>query len=138
MLIKTTFKSHFKLKNFFKKKGPEKSIFVKNIIVLILFTKIFLKTFKITLNFKKRRFKQLNILKAPSRHKKFFHQISYEHFFVKIGFFFNTNPLFKNSYLDSIELFKKLDRIFKNFGSNTLTRTVFKLRYKINTSIDLF
>lgn len=137
MLVKTTFKSHFKFKNIFVKKRSKKIIFVKNVLILILFSKVFLKICEITINFKKRRFKKLSILKAPSRHKKFFHQICYEHFFVKMGFLFKANAIIGNSCSDAVKFFRKIDHIFGEFGSNTLTRTVFKLRFKIGINLYL-
>lgn len=133
MILKTTYKSHFKLKNFLNKNSSKK-IFVKNIIIFILFTKIFVNSSTTTFQFKKRNKNQISLLKAPSRHKKFFHQISYEYFYINIVIKFDGCVLrtITDNYNNTIILFYKLDNIFKNFGSNTLTRTVFKLR-SINT-----
>lgn len=133
MILKTTYKSHFKLKNFLNKNSGKK-IFVKNIIIFILFTKIFVNSSTTTFQFKKKKKNQISLLKAPSRHKKFFHQISYEYFYINIIIKFGDCVLstITDNYNNTLILFYKLDNIFKNFGSNTLTRTVFRLR-NINT-----
>jgi len=67
----------------------KKKIFVKNIIIFILFTKIFVKNSTTSFQFKKKKKKNISLLKAPSRHKKFFHQISYEYFYISITIKFN-------------------------------------------------
>ena len=127
-----------RLKNFLNK-GGEKKIFVKNIIIFILFTKIFVKNSTTSFQFKKKKKKNISLLKAPSRHKKFFHQISYEYFYISItikfnGYMFNI----RDSYWHNLVFFYKLDHIFKKFGSNTLTRTVFKLRNLNNQTFNYF
>ena len=83
MVIKTVFKSHFKIKRNFNK-NSKKKIFVKNMAVFLLFTKIFFTNCTVNFFFTKDMNTNTNVLKAPSRHKKFFHQIFYEYFLVKI------------------------------------------------------
>lgn len=122
MILKTTFKSHFRIKKTFSK-NKNKSIFVKNIIVFFLFSKIFLKNCRISFFFKNFKKLQTNILKAPSRHKKFFHQVGFEVFFFKVFFFFNK---YVNIPIQHSEIFfLKLNGVFIKFGTNTLTRVKF-------------
>jgi hypothetical protein len=128
LIITTTLKSHFKIKKLLKK-SDSKSVFVKNIIIFILFSSIFLKSFKIKLNFFKKRFNYTNILKAPSRHKKFFHQVGYECFLVKVIFYSNAELLLALDIKNSVTFFGGVDTLFQNFGSNTLNRINFTLRY---------
>ena len=134
MIVKTVFKSHFKVKkNFFK--NSKKKIFIKNIVVFLLFTKIFFKGCVVNFFFTKNRNTQTNILKAPSRHKKFFHQIFFEYYIIKINFFF-TNSIFRKlsdngDFLEKPQtplknltlVFNNLNTLFKKVGSNTLSRT---------------
>ena len=80
MTIKVDFKSNFKIKNNFSKNNAKKNIFIKNMVVFLLFSKTFFKNCKVTLLLNKKRKIITNILKAPSRHKKFFHQIFHEIF----------------------------------------------------------
>lgn len=129
MIIKTIFKSHFKIKKNFSK-NLSKFIFVKNMVIFLLFSKIFLLGCNTTLLFGNLKKNQINILKAPSRHKKFFHQIFFEYFFVKVFFKFKFN-LSKNIYLCCV-FFKKLDLIFQKIGSNTLTRIKISTSFKID------
>ena len=153
MKIKFTFKSHF---NFFKSKGKKKSnnnttknnqkcIFIKNIVIFIIFSKIFFKNTKIsTLFLKSIKKNNLSLLKAPSRHKRFFHHIFYEYFIFKI--FFNYNVIFniksirdnikkdlffiKNNLNNSnIIIFKNLFTIFNKIGSNTLNSSKFSVSF---------
>ncbi len=124
MIVKTTFKSHFKIKKtLFKNK--EKSIFVKNMIVFFLFSKIFLRNCSINLLFKKVKKLQTNLLKAPSRHKKFFHQVCFEFFYLKVNFNFNFKLKIPTHFF--CVFFEKINNIFIKFGSNTLTRVKFSL-----------
>jgi hypothetical protein len=81
LIIKSTYKSHFNLKKNFLKNN-KKQIFSKNIIIFILFSKIFFKNYDLSVNYKNKKNNKLSILKAPSRHKKFFHQIFMEYFCV--------------------------------------------------------
>lgn len=118
MVVKTSFKSHFKIKkNFLKNKC--KKIFVKNMFIFLLFTKIFVRGCSVSFFFKNFKVNKTNILKAPSRHKKFFHQTFYEFFQVK--FFFRFNFLYKN-ITNTLLVFNKLNKIFKKIGSNILNR----------------
>jgi hypothetical protein len=124
LIVKTTFKSHFKIKKtLFKNKN--KNIFVKNMIVFFLFSKIFFKNCTISLLFKKTKKLQTNLLKAPSRHKKFFHQICFEFFFLKVNFYFNFKIKIPLQIINTF--FQKINNIFIKFGSNVLTRIKFLL-----------
>lgn len=121
MVVKTTFKSHFKIKKKFLKNNSKK-IFVKNMFVFLLFSKIFFKNCLVSFFFRKDKLNKTNLLKAPSRHKKFFHQIYCEYFQVK--FIFRFNKIFKK--INNITyVFIPLNKLFKKVGSNTLSR--FKL-----------
>ena len=127
MIIKSTYKSHFFLKKNFLKKNKKKQIFSKNMVIFILFSKIFLKNINLSILFTNKKTNKLNILKAPSRHKKFFHQIFMEYFCIKIKWFILTNH--KIDLLTCVNIFLKINNIFLKIGSNTLTRTKFKLIY---------
>ena len=116
------FKSHFKIKKNFKK-NFKKKIFIKNTIVFLIFIKIFFKNCIINFFFTKCKNTYTNILKAPSRHKKFFHQVVYEFFTTKVNFKFNNLPLV--NLFNLLYNFNKLNLIFLKLGSNTLTRTRF-------------
>ena len=121
MIVKTIFKSHFKIKkNFLKNK--DKKIFVKNIIVFLLFTKIFISSCIVSFFFKKNKVNCTNILKAPSRHKQFFHQVFYEFFQVNVFFsFIKIKSITKTE--NSIIIFNKINLVFQKIGTNILTRT---------------
>ena len=139
MVIKTVFKSHFKFKKNFLK-NSKKKVFIKNMVVFLLFTKFFFKGCVVNFFFTKNRNTQTNILKAPSRHKKFFHQIFFEYYTIKINFFF-TNSIFRklstirdlekpNTSLKNLTLvFKNLNILFKKIGSNTLNRTKLSISF---------
>jgi hypothetical protein len=129
LVIKTTFKSHFKLKKNFKK-NKSKFLFVKNIIIFFLFFKVFFKNCKLTISYKNKKKLQTSLLKAPSRHKKFFHQICFENFILKTYFYF----FFKNKIAthNSIIFFKRINLIFEKFGSNVLTKTKLSARFNIS------
>ena len=127
MILKTTFKSHFKIN---KRKNKDKSIFVRNMVIFFLFTKVFLTNCNVNLLFQKKSKHPTTFLKAPSRHKKFFHQTFFEFFVVKIYFHFLKKIKVSNSSL----IFKKLNNFFFNIGSNVLTRT--KISISLNTSVD--
>lgn len=138
MVVKTVFKSHFKVKKNFSK-SSKKKIFVKNMVVFLLFTKIFFKGCVVNFFFTKNKNSNTNILKAPSRHKKFFHQLFYEYFIIKINFFFKkVTPLRQdkgriNDLVTNLPLiFLNIDSIFSKINSNTLNRT------KISTSFGCF
>jgi hypothetical protein len=125
MIVKTVFKSHFKIKKKFLKNNS-KRIFVKNIFIFLLFSKIFLKNCLVSFFFRKDNLNKINLLKAPSRHKKFFHQIFYEYFQVK--FIFKFNKIFKKIN-NTVEIFTKFNKIFKKIGSNTLNRVKFSISF---------
>ena len=131
MIVKTTFKSHFKIKKNLKS-NLKKKIFVKNIVVFLLFTKIFFKKCSISFLFFKNRKNQTNLLKAPSRHKKFFHQIFYEFFQIKVFFKF-LNLLFNAPEI--IPIYKDLNKVFLKVGSNILTRTKFLVIYFVDVNV---
>ncbi len=129
MILKATFKSHFKVKKMLSK-NKNKAIFVKNIIVFFLFSKIFFKNCSVSLFFDKYKKLQTNVLKAPSRHKKFFHQVCFEIFFIKIFFYFH---LYTNIPIQNCEFFfLKLNNIFIKFGTNIFTRVKFLINFKSN------
>ena len=90
--------------------------------MFLLFTKIFLNGCLVSFFFKKNKVNCTNILKAPSRHKQFFHQVFYEFFQIKVFFNFTRLKILKNTYY-SVVTFEKLDLIFQKVGSNILTRT---------------
>tara|TARA_B110000037_G_C16689108_1_gene330007 strand:+ start:37 stop:447 length:411 start_codon:yes stop_codon:yes gene_type:complete len=128
LIIKSTFKSHFKIKKNFKK-NANKNIFVKNIVILLLFSKTFLENCNLTILFKKNKKLQTSFLKAPSRHKKFFHQISSEIFSMKIFF-----EYFKQAFLVKFnfnEIFDCINRLFSTIGSNVLTKTKLLISFKM-------
>ena len=138
MVVKTVFKSHFKVKRNFLK-SSKKKIFVKNMIVFLLFTKIFFKGCVVNFFFTKNKNTNTNILKAPSRHKKFFHQLFYEYFIIKVNFFFKkVTPLQQDKYnVNNLVrylplIFLNINSIFSKINSNTLNRT------KISTSFNCF
>ena len=132
MIIKSTFKSFFKIKNGFNNKN--KNIFVKNIFIFILLSKVILKKCKVSVNFVKVKKLRCSILKAPSRHKKYFHHTFMEIFFLKIKFDFKV---FLWSVSNSIYGFLKLDPIFKKIGSNTLSRVKFLFSTKTVIPLNL-
>ena len=129
MIIKATFKSHFKIKKNFKK-NLNKFTFVKNIVVFFLFFKVFFKNLKISLSFSKKKRFQTSLLKAPSRHKKFFHQICFEYFTLKAFFYFLINPTIGLNNV--VCFFQKLNTIFERFGSNVLLKSKFSTLFSIN------
>jgi len=123
-----TYKSHFKFKKNFdntKKNQKEKSIFLKNIIIFLLFSKIFLKNFSTSVQFTKKSVRQVNILKAPSRHKKFFHQIFFEQFLLKLSIKLKQNIFIDFCIVERFFFFIK--KVFNRIGSNTLSRVKFLL-----------
>lgn len=126
MIIKTTFKSHFKIKKNFKK-NLNKFIFVKNIVIFFLFFKVFLSNCKISLMFARKKNRQIDLLKAPSRHKKFFHQVCFEQFILKSFFYFKLSNIIE--YNNTLLFFSTVNAIFEKFGSNTLTKIKFSVRF---------
>lgn len=127
MFIKTVFKSHFKVKKSFKK-NLKKKIFIKNTLIFLMFVKIFFKNCSVSFFFTKNKSIYTNILKAPSRHKKFFHQVVYEFFTTKVNFFFKS--FFLKYVLLSIPTFNIINNVFYKIGSNTLTRVKFTAIFK--------
>ena len=127
MFIKTVFKSHFKVKKSFKK-NLKKKIFIKNTLIFLMFVKIFFKNCSVSFFFTKNKSIYTNILKAPSRHKKFFHQVVYEFFTTKVNFFFKS--FFLKYVLLSIPTFNIINNVFCKIGSNTLTRVKFTAIFK--------
>jgi hypothetical protein len=137
LIIKITYKSHFKVKRFLKKKD-EKKILIKNILIFLLVSKIFFKNCKVNfLLLKKKKF-STSLLKAPSRHKRFFHQIAMELFFLKIFFFFKTGNGVENTNNNFLILNRELNNIFLKLGSNTLNRVKFRTVFKENKKFELF
>lgn len=123
--IKQIFKSHFKINTKATKNSKKKCIFVKNMILFMLVSKFFLNQCNVSLLLKKDFKNNTNILKAPSRHKKFFHQVTFELFTVKViysfGEFFKKIFLL-NSITKVMFFFKKINVCFLRIGSNTLNR----------------
>lgn len=119
MLVKTTLKSHFKFKKTFKR-SKKRNILVKNMVIFLLLSKFFFKGVKVSLFFNKICKHSTNILKAPSRHKKFFHQVFFEFFLIKI--FFHL-PLFNTIvFINAFGLFRSINALFLKLGSNILFR----------------
>jgi hypothetical protein len=136
MLIKIDFKSNFKIKNSFSKKNSNKNIFIKNMVIFLLFSKLFLQTCKVTILISKKKKILTNLLKAPSRHKKFFHQIFHEIFRLRVFFLFNNilinsyhpNNIKKLHILNSVNFFSNLDKFFTKIGSNVLSKNKFSFK----------
>lgn len=126
MIVKTTFKSHFKIRRI-STKNKDKKIFVKNIFIFLLFSKIFVKNCIVSFLLKKHTTNKTNILKAPSRHKKFFHQVFCEYFQINLFLKFN-NFTFKNCN-NIVIVFKKFNKMFQKLGSNTLNRTKISISF---------
>lgn len=84
---------------------------------------MFLINCKVSLKFNNLKKLQTNLLKAPSRHKKFFHQIYFEIFSVNVFFLFEYRKKVPTHEINNI--FLKVNDIFLKIGSNTLTRTKF-------------
>jgi hypothetical protein len=132
LIVKSTFKSHFKIKKNLCKdsKNLEKKIFVKNMFIFLLFSKIFLKNCVVSFFFKTIKKNKTNILKAPSRHKKFFHQIYFEFFQIKFFFrFFLKKSL---NIKSTTILFNKFNLFLNKVGSNILTRVKITISTQTN------
>jgi hypothetical protein len=131
LLVKTVFKSHFKIKH----QTKSKYIFCKNILTFLLFSKIFFKNCSVKLKFEVLKTTQLSMLKAPSRHKKFFHQICLEFFILKV--FYKFFKKMSVQLYKCITLKKKVLKIFNDFGSNILTKhkTILICPIKINFNL---
>ena len=90
--------------------------------MFLLFTKIFISSCIVSFFFKKNKVNCTNILKAPSRHKQFFHQVFYEFFQVNVFFsFIKIKSITKTE--NSIIIFNKINLVFQKIGTNILTRT---------------
>lgn len=115
-----TFKTHFKLFNNKKKIKNLKRIFLKNIIIFLFSTKMFLQKCKFNFIFLKKNFFKINLLKSPVRHKKFFNQVVNNYFLLKFFFYIDLTDflLYENIFIFYNFLKKKL----KNIGTNLLTR----------------
>jgi hypothetical protein len=119
LIIKTTFKSHFKIKTAGKLK---KKILTKNVILFIILSKFFLKDFCINMFFKKCRKNVINVLKAPCRHKKFFHKLTYEYYIVNIVYRYKKEyTLYKKIKMSGF--LKRFSRVYNRFGTTSLCRT---------------
>ena len=143
IVIKATFKSHFKVKQSNSScKTLEKHIFVKNIVIFLLFAKIFLPKCNTSILFSSKKSLNTSILKAPSRHKKFFHQVFLETFSIKIFLHFgilhsdnHKNICINKNCFYSVTFFKDLDALFSNVGSNILTRTKFSTSFNQHVNV---
>ena len=131
MFIRNTFKSHFKIKK--TQYDKKKHIFTKNITIFLLFSKVFFKICLVNIKFEKRKKNKTSFLKAPSRHKKYFHQTLFEYFTLKFFFFFNS--LCNISYKKFIKIYKNFYKFFIRIGSNTLTHYSFHIECKLNVNI---
>lgn len=104
----------------------------------MLFSKMFLIRCKTSLLFSKNLRNSNNILKAPSRHKKFFHQTTFELFTVKATYSFfilAKNPLLLNNIAKAVLLFKKINVCFLHIGSNTLNRIKISICFNIKLNL---
>ena len=100
----------------------------------MLFSKFFLNKCKISLLFSKNTKNSVNILKAPSRHKKFFHQTTFELFTTKIIFNFYSflkNKHLLNNIIKIIIFFNKINLCFFKIGSNILNRVKISVCFSI-------
>ena len=127
----------------------KKKIFLKHFIVINLFYNIFFLNFFTKILFCQKKVKLINILKAPARHKKFFHQVGFEVFSIKVlstytpytlGFFnkFQKKLIFeksKNNFKKFLKIFIKLLNLLNLLGSNSLFKTstviLFKTKFNI-------
>ena len=135
MILKTTYRSHFFFKKNFKKNfNNKKKIFTKSIIIFILFFKFFFKNFLLSVLFKKQTKNKTNILKAPSRHKKFFHQIFIEYFCVVFNWHTTLDKYIINIFTQ-IHIFVKLNLIFLKIGTNTMNKTKFNIIFLNNSFV---
>ena len=96
-------------------------------VIFFLFSKIFFKNCFVKLLFKNKKKNQINILKAPSRHKKFFHQVCFEIFYLKVFFFFKF--FCKIQIQNCSVFFFKLNSVFLKFGTNVLNRVKFLVNF---------
>ena len=129
MIIKVSFKSHFKLK---QRQRDKKKIFTKNILMFLLLTKLFFKELRLTLRLTNKQKSKINILKAPSRHKKFFHQILHEYFNLHIYIYIPIKQTY--SLISTQRIFDQLNKVFQKIGSNTLNRFKFLTAIEVHYS----
>jgi len=142
--IVLTLKSFFKLHKGTQKKSRKKdTIHVKGISLFLLFSKSFFKNCKIKIFFPKSQKSCLVFLKAPSRHKKFFHETVFEKYKVNIIYnvlrfnrstFKYETVILSNFFIINLA-FLKLNKLFDLFGSNTLTKCKFRVSVKFPTTI---
>ena len=128
-----SFKSHFKL-NIMRKRS--KKIFLKNILINLFFLKVLLINCNVKLHFSKKKTNIMNILRAPSRHKKFTHQYTFEFFLVKLLLTFPTFLVSNQPNFDIICLFISIKKFSKKFTSSLLVQT--KIQIIFNIPITLF
>lgn len=142
MKVVLTLKSFFKLQRR-AKKFKKDTIHVKGISIFILFSKTFFKSCKVSMFFPKSQKLDLIFLKAPSRHKKFFHETFFEKFKVNIIYkvmYFNKKTykheavILSNVHTTNLT-FIKLNNLFDLFDSNTLAKCKFKVCTRFTTKL---
>lgn len=133
MICKLFFKSFFK-PNIFKKR--KKKLFLKNILINLFFFKSLVRFCKFSFYFFKKKSSVINILRAPSRHKKFMHQYISESFYLNINLIFSNTSVKYASISNYIKLFNVLTRLFTALNSNMLTQT--KISVSFLTSFSSF
>lgn len=114
-----------------------KKIFLKNILINLLFLKILMINCDVKIHFLKQKSEILNILKAPSRHKKFTHQYFFEFFLVKLYLNFCQFINITINYDDILPYFFLLINISRMFTSSLLVQIKFKIFFKIHAKIFL-
>ena len=72
--------------------------------------------------FRKRYKGVVNMLKAPCRHKKFFHKLVYEYYTVNITYLYKDKILF-DGQVSTSRLFARLSKFYNRFGTTSLCRT---------------
>lgn len=139
MKITTTLKSFYKLGNC-KKSSKNQINHVKGILIFLLFSKTFFKYCKVSLLFFKPKTLNVTFLKAPSRHKKFFHETTFVKYTVKLtynvflGKFVKTRVVLPHVSQVN-KTFVKLNQLFDVLGSNTLSKCKFKIAVSFNISL---
>ena len=127
------YKSHFKFNMFGKR---NKKLFLKNILINLFFLKILIINCVVSLQFFKKKQNYLNILKAPSRHKKFVHRYFMEFFFVRFSIqMCSLNNCLKTNQ-DILFFFLLLQRFSSLFTSSLLMQT--KVFFSLNVNFNLF
>ena len=131
MNCKIFFKSHFKLNSVSKRR---RKIFLKNIIINLFFLKFLLLNCTITLNFFKNNTNIINILKAPSRHKKFIHQYLVEFFLIQLTIISNVQKLLYNiNHCDVLVYNKNIIQLYSTIVTSLLVQTKIKVYYRVST-----